>query len=301
MARRTPKQKHFSGFIKDKAVNLMVMSGALFGASLLLGGSTNPMLRGVALGFRTPVLYALALAGLLWVIGHLARPKDQLTSVPNRAAKDPESFPNVAAAPGKRLVNRADDAAQVPVPARAWSAQVLDDIEWKRFETLCAQLFAQAGFEAKTQSHGADGGVDIWLHSRNAVGPVTIVQCKHWSNKPVGVKEVRELLGVMTSHKLARGTFATSGIFTKDAMEFAKANNIHTLDGDDLLALIAKRTPEQQEALLQHAYEGEYWRPTCASCGTKLVERTKRNGGAKFWGCASYPRCKTTMAMKATA
>jgi restriction system protein len=175
---------------------------------------------------------------------------------------------------------------------------VFKDIEWKRFETLCAELFAQAGFDARTQSHGADGGVDIVLHSSNASGPAAIVQCKHWANRLVGVKEVRELLGVMAAGGIARGTFATSGGFTQEALRFAHQNRIHTLDAGGLLALIGKRTPEQQRALLAHAYQGEYWRPTCASCGKKLMERTARNGGPRFWGCPDYPRCRFTLPMR---
>lgn len=30
-------------------------------------------------------------------------------------------------------------------PERAWSPQVFDDIEWRRFEALCEALFGQAG------------------------------------------------------------------------------------------------------------------------------------------------------------
>jgi restriction system protein len=175
---------------------------------------------------------------------------------------------------------------------------VFEDIEWRRFETLCAELFAQAGFEARSQSHGADGGVDIWLYSRNAEGPAAVVQCKHWRGKPVGIKEVREFLGVMASRQLARGTYATTSTFTTEALRFARENGIHTLDGAGLLALIAKRSPDQQRALLQHAYEGEYWRPTCASCGLKLVERNPRKGGASFWGCPDFPRCRFTLPVR---
>lgn len=61
------------------------------------------------------------------------------------------------------------------------------------------------------------------------------------------------------------------------------------------MALIAKRTPEQQQELLDVAYEGEYWRPTCASCGTKMVERSRSSDGGLFWGCTNYPRCKRTL------
>ena len=80
----------------------------------------------------------------------------------------------------------------------------------------------------------------------------------------------------MASHKLARGTCATTLTFTQDAQTFAKANGINTTDGQRLLKQIETRTPEQQKQLLDVAFEGEYWRPTCASCGTKLVERTMR-------------------------
>lgn len=183
----------------------------------------------------------------------------------------------------------------------AWSRKVFDDIEWRRFEAVCEKLFGQAGFETRTQSHGADGGVDIWLHSKHAQGPAAVVQCKHWSGRQIGVKELREFLGVLTAHGLKRGTYATTSTFTGEAAKFAKENGINALDGARLLALIGKRSPQQQLELLQIAYEGEYWRPTCASCGTKMVEREARKTASRFWGCVQYPRCKSMLPMRQTA
>lgn len=179
----------------------------------------------------------------------------------------------------------------LPERLGSWSPSVFKDIEWRRFEAVCETLFAQAGFTTRSQSHGPDGGVDIWLYSRHAEGAVAVVQCKHWLNQPVGVKDLREFLGVMTSIKLKRGTFATSSTYTLDAHAFAKDNGINALDGAALLKQIASRTAEQQRSLLAVAYEGEFWRPTCASCGIKLVERGK--GKRKFWGCTNFPLCKT--------
>ena len=66
-------------------------------------------------------------------------------------------------------------------------------------------------------------------------------------------------------------------------------------DGAGLLQPISRRTPAEQQELLQVAYEGEYWRPTCASCGTKMVERSRSSDGGLFWGCTNYPRCKRTL------
>ncbi|RYF55181.1 MAG: restriction endonuclease, partial [Comamonadaceae bacterium] len=182
-------------------------------------------------------------------------------------------------------------------PAQHWSPAVLAAIEWRRFEALCEAFFAQAGLATRSQSHGADGGVDIWLQSKHMSSP-RIVQCKHWLGKPVGVKEMREFLGVMASHQLQSGTYVTSSTFTADATTFAKANSIQLQDGAALLKLIGQRTPEQQVALLAVAQEGEYWKPTCASCGTKTVERERKRDGSKFWGCSNYPRCKSMFPMR---
>lgn len=50
--------------------------------------------------------------------------------------------------------------------------------------------------------------------------------------KPVGVKEMREFFGVMASHGLKRGTYATTSRHTPDALAFAKANGINAQDGN---------------------------------------------------------------------
>lgn len=169
---------------------------------------------------------------------------------------------------------------------------MFDHIEWRRFEALCEALYAQAGVRTKSQSHGADGGIDIWLYLQNASKPM-IVQCKHWSRK-VKVDDVRAFYGVLKSHDLDRGIFATSATFTADASAFAGGQGISAQDREGLLRLIASRTTDQQAMLLDTAYEGEYWRPTCASCGVKMVVREAKDSGAMFWGCVNYGKLRCT-------
>jgi restriction system protein len=188
----------------------------------------------------------------------------------------------------------------MPLHEHRWSPAVLAAIEWRRFEAVCEALYAQAGFTTRSQSHGADGGVDIWLHSKHS-DALRIVQCKHWRSKPVGVKEMREFFGVMASHQLKSGTYVTSSTFSAEATAFARENGIHAQDGAALLKVIGQRTPEQQEALLAVAYEGEYWRPTCASCGTKMVEKSSSKNEGSFWGCANYPKCRGRTIAKSKA
>jgi restriction system protein len=187
-----------------------------------------------------------------------------------------------------------------PTPPDRWSRDVFEAIEWRRFEAVVEALFAQAGFATRSQPHGSDGGVDIWLYSTSHDdAPVGIVRCRQWMRSKVGVEEVRALRGVMAQHDIVRGRFVTTSDFTADAREVAAGNGIGLHDVDDLLALIASRTPEQQAALLGVAFDGEWWRPTCASCGIKLVERTARQSGRPFWGCENHVRgCTTQVAMR---
>ncbi len=204
------------------------------------------------------------------------------------------------AAPDLPAGRREPVMAAAPLRPDAWSEQVFDVIEWRRFEAVVERLFQQAGFETTSQSHGADEGVDIWLYSRHQPGePVSLVQCKHWRGKRVGVDKVRELRGVMAARSVRRGQFATTSGFTPDAVAFARDNGIHLLDVARLLDLIRTRTPEQQSELLAVALEGDYWRPTCVNCGIKMIDRQPRGGGAAFWGCTRFPDCRTTLPMRA--
>jgi restriction system protein len=273
-------------------VLLLVISVAL--------GSDSPH-QAFGNGIRVAAPYFL-LAGfgllVLSVVLHRPRPDEQS---PRRHettmfGKDTTDF-----APS--LVRSSLDDPTLPVhrgqqaPAMAWSARVFEDIEWRRFEALCESLLAQAGFETRTQSHGTDAGADIWLQAPNTGAPAAVARCKHLG-KPVGIEEMREFFGVMASHKLHRGTFATSSPFTPDAQRFAKDNGISFLDGPRLLALISSRTPAQQHSLLAIAYEGEYWRPTCASCGVKMVERPAPDRRGSIWGCIHFPRCQFTLPVR---
>ena len=94
--------------------------------------------------------------------------------------------------------------------------------------------------------------MDIWLYLQHASKPM-IVQCKHWSRK-VAVDDMRAFFGVLKSHDLERGIFATSATFTADAAAFASANGISAQNRTGLLNLIAGRSPAQQAALLEVAH-----------------------------------------------
>ena len=147
--------------------------------------------------------------------------------------------------------------AASPVPV-TWTAELFDRMSPQQFDALCHTLFAQSGLETRVQSHGAAGGLTIWLHSRNAQqgkdSPAAVAVCRLWPSQPIlTVRYIQPLLALMTSRQLKRATYATASSFTENARKFAKDNGINALDRSGLLALIAMRTPAQQQALLSVA------------------------------------------------
>jgi len=183
--------------------------------------------------------------------------------------------------------------AAAPVAPVQWSLDALRSLEWKRFELLCARYYEAVGFRSATLAAGPDGGIDVKLFRADPAQPLAIVQCKAWNSRHVGVKEIRELLGVMVHEKVGRGIFITTGGYSADALAFGAANPIQLLDGPAFLGKVLDLPLEKQAALLAFAFEGDFQTPSCASCGVKMVARESRRGA--FWGCVHYPRCKTTL------
>jgi restriction system protein len=148
----------------------------------------------------------------------------------------------------------ASKVAAGPAPASTWTAELFDRMSPQQFDAFCLTLFAQSGLETRAQSHGAAGGVTIWLHSRNAQqgkdSPVAVAVCKLWPGQQLAVRDIHPLLALMTARQLKRATYATASSFTENARKFAKYNNINALDRSGLLALIATRTSAQQQILM---------------------------------------------------
>jgi hypothetical protein len=189
----------------------------------------------------------------------------------------------------------------VRVDASCWSLELLRAIEWKRFEALCAAYFEALGFVARTGERGPDGGIDIRLFAQGSDKPGVLVQCKAWSTYDIGVKAIRELHGVMAAEGVAEGAFVTTGRYTFAAQDFARGKEIALIDGPDLVAKIDALRDDRRAALLAVATAGDFTRPTCPSCGVKMVRRIARASGDPFWGCHNFPGCRTALRIAAEA
>lgn len=193
------------------------------------------------------------------------------------------------------------DASPTPPSAlpdtSRWSLELLRALEWKRFEQLCAVYFRTLKFRVEEVGPGPDDGIDLRLYVGSEQRPGVLVQCKAWNSWKVGVKEVRELFGVMASEMVAEGIFVTTSTFTEEARQFGRGKNIALIDGEDLLKKIQDLRAEDQAHILRQVTQGDFTTPTCPSCGIKMVRRAAQATGQPFWGCVRYPGCRTTIAI----
>lgn len=176
---------------------------------------------------------------------------------------------------------------------RKLTHQLLCSLEWKRFEDLCAGYFTEIGIKNNLTPLGADGGVDIQLYEDDASNkPTCLVQCKAYT-KPVGIKLMREFIGVMHLEKVSRGIYITTSGFNAAAVSAARENNIQLIDGYQLVNLIERLPVEIQDKLVKYVTAGDYTTPTCVQCGIKMVRR--KSNDKEFWGCKNFPKCRRTL------
>ena len=127
-----------------------------------------------------------------------------------------------------------------------WINDLLDElknISPKGFEDLCALILRENGFEdVDTTSYVNDKGIDGYGILRiNLISFKVGFQCKRYEGS-VGSPDIRNFRGSLKSSD-DRGLFITTGRFTDDAKEEAKAsskNPIDLIDGIGLCKLMKK-------------------------------------------------------------
>jgi len=223
-----------------------------------------------------------------------SRPTAQPSPPPTARRLEPVRGQGGAAKAGpdryQQWKNAAARAAPAGVDTSTWSLALLRALEWRRLEELAGVYFRTLRFMVKEGPPGPDGGVDLRLYGSDSGNAGVLVQCKAWSGK-VGVKEIRELFGVMAAEGVSEGIFVTTSSFTGEATEWARGKNIALIDGDDFLRKLLDLPAEDQAHILKLATSGDFTTPSCPSCRTKMVRRTAQGTGDSFWGCSRFPKC----------
>jgi len=281
---------------RNKNIADLIFGLFFIGLALVL---TKPDIFSTLVSFIFHPFILIPLLGLFFGF-LLIKNQPRQTSVLEKIKTDPKmhhSLDNVSSTsqkvdPPRILMNNKEDPF--------WSLELINKLEWKRFEELCANYFSAKGYRAEVSRQGADGGIDIFLYkdSYSETAVFGIVQCKAWNTYKVGVKPVRELFGVMAAEKAPLGVFITSGVYTQEALNFSEDKPLKLLTGKSVLKLIESLPEDEQKSLLKHITSGDYTTPSCPSCGTKMIQRKTSKGkniGNTFWGCANYPRCRNTL------
>ena len=169
----------------------------------------------------------------------------------------------------------------------------LRQLPWKRFEDLLGEAYRRQGYKVEeTLGGGPDGGVDLIL---GRGGKVTLVQCKRWNGAPVGVRQVRELYGVLHDRSASAAKLVATTTFTPDAITFAENKPIELVDANGLLSFLRSVQTSGKIVVPPAKAERDHLAPDCPRCGSAMVVREARQGvyaGQKFWGCPNFPKCR---------
>lgn len=179
--------------------------------------------------------------------------------------------------------------------------ELLRQMEWKRFELLVQRFYAATGLRARTHLVGADGGVEFLLYRTGATRPVCHVQCRSWGRTQVDVAQVRALFVQMAEQRVAEGAIVSTGIFSREAEAFARANRIALITGDDLMARFNRLPLMVRSRILTDVTTGDFTTPSCPRCGAKLAVRDRAPDGSALWSCRRAPQCRYTVRPPVTA
>ncbi|MFI5168501.1 MAG: restriction endonuclease [Thermoanaerobaculales bacterium] len=171
-------------------------------------------------------------------------------------------------------------------------------------EDVATELFRLQGYVVTENKRPdlEDGGVDFEIVKH---GKTRLVQVKHW-HKEVGVREARELWGLVASEGAEGGILIGTSGFSEAAREFAEGKDLQLIDGSEFMHLRSQLNdlhatangvadPLVSEGFAR--YFATLSRPACPNCQKPMVLVTRLEDTAisyQLWGCRSIPKCSGT-------
>ncbi len=205
----------------------------------------------------------------------------------------------------------------------------------EEFEGSIAAMYRALGFAVQRTPLSNDFGRDLILTKD---GKTTFVECKRYArDKPIGRPALQKFYAAIVTMQADAGIVVTTSNFASTAEKFALENNIVLIDGAKLLKLMAQAFPRSSEADTyrqmcrrcgdvvtfdlrkadmkltcrnEHSVSRDLSKdlllinlieetPRCAKCGHTMRLVNGRRG--QFWGCSSYPACRSTRSYERNA
>ena len=146
----------------------------------------------------------------------------------------------------------------------------------EEFEWFVGEVFRREGWKVDETGHQdrSDGNVDLRL---TQAGLRSIVQCKRWTARNVGVDEIRAFAGTLHAERLpgVSAVFVTLSDYTEQARDEAKRSGIVLVDSQDLFARVerVRRTEPCPKCgagmILDRSDWGWWFRCPVSGCGGK--------------------------------
>jgi len=225
---------------------------------------------------------AIGAAVIVAGFGYLYWQRRQRAALLAATAVSRSPFPAAAAAVG----------TAAPVAAAAgtrFTIDLLEKLEWKRFEELVASYYNKTGVVAARTKTGPMTPVHIRISWKGEQRPFACVQCHAHPAGLIDARPVQTLVDALAAEDIRRGYIVTSGKFGVPARDLAEEKHITLLSGEILLEKLNALPEPARAELLRDATIGDYSSPTCPTCETKMT----RSLGEAAWTC---PQCGTTLA-----
>lgn len=177
-------------------------------------------------------------------------------------------------------------------------------LKWQDFENFVAAVLRAKGYAVEPfnsdpkREAQPDGGIDLIVRKGERV---VYVQTKQYLHERIGVRPVRELLGVARRDAIKECWFVTSGAFTQEArQEFAGREDVTLVDGEQLVAWLDEVREEISEgsqsvqnlrdialALMPQDYLPLHRCPRCQRVMV-LIDSAKMQ--KRIWACPAWKR-----------
>lgn len=125
---------------------------------------------------------------------------------------------------------------QRPSAARvAETVATVGALSWKDFADRLEAAFRRDGYEvARIDAAGAD-------FEMRREGRKTLVKAKRWKAGRTGIEPLRELIAAREQREADEIVYVATGTVSEQAVQFAAANRVRLMQGEELTVLLGRR------------------------------------------------------------
>jgi hypothetical protein len=167
-----------------------------------------------------------------------------------------------------------------------FSADVLNKLEWKRFEELVTAYYNKTGVVATRTKSGPTSPVHIKISWKGEPRPFAYVQCIAQPAAVIDPRPLQALVAALAADDIRRGYVVTTGKFNVVARDFADEKHLTLLSGDTLLEKLNAMPAAARTEIMQGVSAGDYTVPSCPKCEAKMAQSTDT---PPVWRCPNHP------------